>query len=131
MAQPPKCKEGYWTYGDINALLCIIKGEELAVMNMVSLDYPDIQSLRTMALEYGDFGEANKEIAQATGARNYNLKLKDILYSMKAVLNDEGTKMNISGIGNKMEVWEWISPEKVKELAEDRDDAEAPRLIIQ
>ena len=123
----PKCKEGYWTFGDVKAMVCLVKGNELAVKNIVSLDYPDIKSSWDMTLEYGNFGDAKKEITEVTGAQSYNVKLASSFFGLKAVLNTEGTQMNIWGFTNKMEIWNWITPEKVKEMAEDRDDAEAPR----
>ena len=122
-----QCKEGYWTHGDMKSRICFINGNELYVKNTISLDYPDITSIMAMTLEYGDFGDAKKEIAQATGSKAYNVKLKGWLYSFKAVLNDEGTKMNIWGFANKMEVWEWITPQRLEQIKLDRDDAEAPR----
>lgn len=122
-----KCKEGYWTFGDVRALVSIVKGNEMAVKNIISLDYPDIPASWVMTMEYGDFGEAKKEVAEATGVKTYNLKLKSTMFALKAVVNDEGTELTLWGFANKMEVWEWITPEMVKKMSEDRDDAEAPR----
>ena len=108
-------------------MVAVVKENQLSLKNLVCLDYPDIVATWVLTLEYGQFGEAKEEITKATGAKTYNVKLTGDIFDMKAVLNDEGTKMTMWGITNAMEVWEWITPQKAKEIAEDRDDAEAPR----
>ena len=120
-------REGYWNFGDVKSMLCVIKGKEMSAKNIVCLDYPDIQSSFSFNIDTGDFGMAKKEVTDATGVTNYNIHLKNNFLGLKAVLNDEGTKMTLWGFSNMMEVWEWITPETVKEMAEDRDDADAPR----
>ena len=30
----PKCQEGYWTFGEVKALLCMIQGDEIKIKNL-------------------------------------------------------------------------------------------------
>ena len=122
-------KDGYWSLGDVKAMLGVVKGNELSWKNIVCLDYPDdVPCQFVFQVETGDFGEPSKEVKEATGgASAYNIQMKGALYTLKAVINDDATKMTLMGIAGNMEVWTWITPEKVKEMAEGRDDAAAPR----
>ena len=110
-------------------MLGVVKGNELSWKNIVCLDYPDdVPCQFVFQVETGDFGEPSKEVKEATGgASAYNIQMKGALYTLKAVINDDATKMTLMGIAGNMEVWTWITPEKVKEMAEGRDDAAAPR----
>ena len=97
--------------------------------NLVALDYPDIEyGSVTLGCHYGNFGEARKEVAEATGQKDYNFKGESILFKAQGVLNAEGTKITTWGLSNKLEEWVWMDEDMIKEMKEDRDPYEAPRF---
>ena len=78
---------------------------------------------------YGDYGPAKKEIAEATGASNYNLAFAfgdKVMFH--GVVNEEGTEMTTWGFSNSVEVMKLLSSEEVERIREDRDPLDEPRL---
>ena len=96
--------------------------------NLICLDYPDIESTGfTLDCFYGNFGEARKEVADATGITDYNFMAKSVFVNSKGIINEEGTKITLWGMANKLEEWVWLDEEMIKELKDDRDPYDAPR----
>ena len=123
----PHCKEGYWTFGESKSMLNMIEGDKMSCKNIVCLDYPEIQGSFTLNVKYGDFGEAKKEVAEASGVSRYNVNFKGAWFGLSGCLNDDGTKIWLWGFSNKLETWEWITPTQLQALKDDRDDFFAPR----
>ena len=123
----PKCQEGYWTFGEVKALLCMIHGDEIKIKNLICLDYPDLPHTFVMTVHYGDFGEAHEDIKQATGRSKYNVRIKNEMWQLPCVLNEAGTNLHMWGWANKMEVWKFLSADDLLEMKDNRDDYLAPR----
>ena len=126
---PVPWKEGFFTMGPIKAIILQTSGSnQLKMKNLVALDYPDLEAGSTpLECNYGDFGEAKKEIADATGVKNNNIRVHNSMMDFKGVLNEEGNKMTMWGLGNAMEEWVWLDGDAIEEHKKDRDDFEAPR----
>ena len=78
---------------------------------------------------YGDYGPAKKEIADATGASNYNLAFAfgdKVMFH--GVVNEEGTEITTWGFSNSVEIMKLLSSEEVERIREDRDPLDEPRL---
>ena len=82
-------------------------------------------------LKFGDFGPARKEVAEATGADNYNLE-RTIAKVIKTygVINESGTEVTSWGFTNELEVMRWMSPKELQKLRDKRDDFNAPRYSL-
>ena len=42
-------------------------------------------------------------------------------------MNEDGTKITIWGMANKLEEWVWVDDEMIQRLKDDRDPYDAPR----
>ena len=82
-------------------------------------------------MKFGDFGPARKEVAEATGADNYNLE-RTIAKVIKTygVINESGTEVTSWGFTNELEVMRWLSPKELQKLRDKRDDFNAPRYSL-
>ena len=65
-------KEGYFKMGPFSSIILETSGNNLMLWkNLVILDYPDMKiGSIPMKCHYGNFGEAKKEIAEATGVKD-------------------------------------------------------------
>jgi len=96
---------------------------------MIALDFPDVESpMPTNTIKYGDFGEAGKEVAEATGAEKYNIEFVwEEVYKMPGVVNEDGTEITMwEDVSKVISTMKWLTPEKVEEMKEARDDMDAP-----
>ena len=94
--------------------------------NIIDFDFPDMKPIMEEAWKYGDFGPAKTELVEITGIQNYNIQIPSFFGTMPAVLNDEGDKIYFYGFTKKVDIMEWISPEDMDKLVEDREPADAP-----
>ena len=110
--------------------LLVLEGEKLLLKSFIALDYPDVEStLPPNSIKSGDFGAAQKEVAEATGAEKNNVELLWYgTYKMPGVINESGTEIHIwEDVSKKVDKMKWLTPEKVEEMKEARDDVNAPR----
>ena len=122
-----KLKQGYWKMGKEQGV-GIAEGERMTIKNFVSFDYPDIPGKWHFDLEFGDFGEARKELAEAAeGVTNLNVHLKSDFFSFKGIINDEGSQ--IMSWEAELITWNHIPEEELKRLMEDRTPYHAPRYF--
>ena len=134
MTNPPQKTQwqaGFWAVEKMSSTIFDVKGETWDMKSLIALDYPDMveRSMPASIMKYGDFGEARKEIAEATGADKYNM---DMLwwgaYKMNGVVNDSGTAIHYwDEIGKRVGVIKWLTPENLQVLKVDRDDIDTPR----
>ena len=129
MSTPVPWKEGFFKFGTIKAIILqTCGGNQLKMKNLVALDYPDLEvGSNPFDCSFGDFGEARKAVADATGVKNYNICIKNLMMEFKGVLNEEGTKITVWGLSNKLDEWVWLDDDAIEELKNDRDEFEAPR----
>ena len=71
-------REGFWKMGPFNANILQTSGNnKLLWKNLVALDYPDIEAgAFSIDCQYGNFGEARKEIFEATTQKDYNFQVR-------------------------------------------------------
>ena len=108
----------------------IFEGEKAEAKTMIALDFPDVESqMPTSTIKYGDFGEARKEVVEATGAEKYNVEfIWEEVYKMPGVVNEDGTEITMwEDVSKVISTMKWLTPEKVEEMKEARDDMDAPR----
>jgi len=106
-----------------------IEGEKADAKSLIALDYPDIEStMPPNIMKSGDFGATRKEIAEATGADTYNVEILWYgTYKMEGVVNETGTEICTWDVVSKqVDTMKWLSPEKLEELKEERDDVNTP-----
>ena len=123
-------REGYWKMDAFSSLIMETSGNNFLSFNLVALDYPRTSRARynhVMKCQFGNFGLARKEVAEATQADQYNFQMVDSFIKLKGVLNQEGTKITLWGTTNKLEEWFWLDEEMMERLRNDREPYEAPR----
>ena len=123
-------KEGFWKMEGFNAMLLKTCGaNQLSWKNLVALDFPHLENAwhNNLICKFGNKGKAREEIKSATGTEEYNIHIKSSFFDACGVLNEEGTKITIVGLTNKVEEWEWLDEERVNKLLENRDSYQAPR----
>lgn len=128
MAESAKWKNGFWSSEKMPSSITIINGEKSEIKNFIGLDHPDIEGGISSTMRFGDFGPARKEIADATGRKNYNVEVtigqKVKIYS---TVNESGTEITSWGFSNSLEVSRWMSPEMLEKMKENRDHFDTPR----
>ena len=123
-------RNGYWYMANMPAIVFIIEGEKAEAKTMIALDYPDIESkMPPNTIKSGDFGSARKEVEEATGADKNNVEIVWYgTYKMPGVLNETGTEIHMwDEVSKHVNTMKWLTPEKLEEMKEARDDADAPR----
>ena len=123
-------KNGYWTLSNMPSYIFIFDGEKAEAKTMIALDFPDVESqMPTSTIKYGDYGEARKEVAEATGTEKNNVEMVWYgTYKMPGIVNEEGTEIKMwDEVSKVINTLKWATPEKVEELKEARDDMDAPR----
>ena len=129
MSKETPWRNGFWSNAEMPSMVCVVDGNEMSMKYLIALDYPDLEGGMDSTIEFGDFGPTNKEMAEATGADRYNVQLTFfVTYKVQGVLNEAGTEIQQWQEPTKsVEVLKWLTPEKVEEMKEDRDDVNAPR----
>ena len=82
---------------------------------------------QTLKIKYGEFGEADPEIARASGEMFYNMELgaADGRVKKLGVVSADGKKITMKGDWG-ISCIEWITEEEAAELEEEGDPIEAP-----
>ena len=77
---------------------------------------------------YGDFGEANADVAKQSGKDRYNVKIIALggVWKPLAVLSDDGKTLTHYGIAHAVDVFQWMSEEEVAEFIDSGDPIDAP-----
>ena len=119
-------KNGYWNSIQNQAFFTIVDGNKTEFKGAVSLDHPDCKAFAIGTWTYGDFGKCSEDVAEASGAKNYNIEIANAWYKQMGVIDESGTKIYYTGLRNKLEIMEWCNEERLKAFREDRDPASAP-----
>ena len=88
-------------------------------------EYPEV----VMTFKHGDFREADKEVAEATGQKLSNVEIKYFTFGTDmvehGVVSDDGKRFTIKTM---MGLWtlEWITAEEAVRIANDGDPIDAP-----
>ena len=113
-----------------SSLIMETSGNNFLSFNLVALDYARTSKARynhVMRCQFGNFGLARKEVAEATQADQYNFQMVDSFIKLKGVLNQDGTKITLWGTTNKLEEWFWLDEEMIERMKNNREPYEAPR----
>ena len=120
-------KNGSWYNHGFRSVFQSVLGETVQGRNLICLDYPEIKPIFSGSWTSGDFGPVTSELGKMTGEKNYNIEFHDMyLGKMHGVLNKAGTKIHHLGFSKNIEVLEWLDPDEVKQLKNDREPADAP-----
>ena len=76
-------KQGLWKLGDMKAWILKTTGTTTMIMkNLITTDFPNINSGGLpFECELGNFGEAREQIKEATGQKDYNIKVNSAFYN--------------------------------------------------
>jgi len=93
---------------------------EVSGNNVKIPEYPDI----VMTITFGDFGEADPEVAEASGHSKYNVEMRYEAFGQSpvdhGVMEPTGEKMTFKTMFG-LWILEWITAEEAKRLANDGD----------
>ena len=124
---PTALKTGYWVDELQPANVILFSETGLKFFNINWLDHPDLHAevnKEEGKYEFGDFGPAKEEVAEASGQAVYNLQLDG---KHKVVLTGDGTEFFYWDNLLRVEKFKWISEETLDEIRENRDSLDAPR----
>ena len=129
MANTP-WQNGYWTVDRWPSTLFDVRGEKWSMKSLVALDFPDVEgSNQSCIMRSGYFGEARKEMIEATGSDKYNMEIIWWgAYKMYGIINDSGTAIHYwDEVSKTVGIIRWLTPENLEKLKENRDDMNMPR----
>ena len=128
-AAVPSWRSGIWfNEKQPNDVFVIDDEGNICTKPMISLDYPEIDASIPLSAKSGDFGPAEKAVADACGgATDYNVEvtLMPALPPVRGVLNEDGTEIVLSKHG--VEKMRWVSTEEIEALKERREHKDTPR----
>ena len=129
MSKETPWRNGYWSAQNMPASIFIIDGEKVHMKTLIGLDYPDLEGGFEHTIKSGNFGVTTKEVAEATGADCCNVQIDWFKkFKVNGVINETGTEIQQwSAHEKKISIMKWLTPDKVEELKEDRDDVNIPR----
>ena len=127
-------REGFWKMGNVKATILQTSGHRFEYKSLLVLDHPKLADLMPeerqkdgFDCKIGNFGRAREEIISATGMEDYNIDLTSPMINYKGVLNNEGTKITVWGLTNKLVNFVWMDEALLDQLKENRDPFDAPR----
>ena len=132
MSKQP-CLDGFWliesSYGNC---FHIVKGGKSQWKYLFELEYPDFElSSNVGSWTYGTYKETPKDIEEKTGAAHFNLEIKfnktwtEHLHYQYGVVNEDGKSVIFLNMSGKMDTMTLLTPEKLKELLEAREDQDS------
>lgn len=121
-----KWKTGYWVDKQRPAFFWHMTETTIKHDNVIMLEHPDLslEQENWKPVELGQFGPARKEVAEASGQEEYNIK---VFGKAEGVLSADGSKMYFWGDNHKVAVQEWVSEEQMKAILDERDHIDSPR----
>ena len=122
-------KNGYYQNVKFTPQIQKVEGGNVLMKQVVSFDFPEIESTGKGTWTFGDFGPASKEVELASGGmKNYNIEMKynDGKRKGFGVLTNDGKNVYSSSFGKNVDCLKWISNEDLKEFLDSRDPLEAP-----
>ena len=120
-------RNGYYQARDFKTCLYLVDGENTKMQGACGPpSNPDIP-VYNGTWKFGDFGEAHPDVAKESGKSHYNVQMTlwGGVFSPKAVVSDDGTKLFHYGIAHGPDVFEWMSEEEVEEYKKSGDPIES------
>ena len=99
---------------------------------MTCVDYPHLEGEYQVPIKFGEYGPARKEIVEATGSTEYNLKLEffyDYYPETGGVINESGTEITFWGGSDSIEVLKWVSDKDFEKMKSELDHKDKPRWV--
>ena len=122
-------KNGYYRMQGLPSFIFTVQGEHVMQEGVSgkATNHADIP-LNYGTWKFGDFGEAQADIAKVAGKKNANIEynLWGGLIAGKGIVSDDGKKVTFWGVANAVDTFEWESEESIKALKESGDPADAP-----
>ena len=121
-------KNGYYHSRGIPSRIYYVEGEHIIMYSASGkpsnvYDNPRCKGTWT----YGDFGDAQSEIALESGKSRYDVKMttSGLLCPSDLVLSNDGKRLYFYGAMNCVDVLEWMSEEEFNKFIESGDSADA------
>ena len=128
-------KDGPWQSNTFMSDVMFVEGNVVKNRNVAYLDHPTLIPPTEEASGFwhsGNFGPARQEIVNATGENDYNWKYVEGNHAaMFGVLDENGTKVTLWGIGNCLEILELSTLEKISENREPANEPSNPYVQAQ
>ena len=87
-------KNGYYHMRGMPSMLYLVEGENILVHPASGKPQKTTPSMKG-SLKYGDFGEANEDVAKESGKSRYNVQMVcwEGMWKPKLVLSDDGKRI--------------------------------------
>eukprot|EP00090_Calanus_glacialis_P002740 TRINITY_DN12044_c0_g1_i3.p1 TRINITY_DN12044_c0_g1~~TRINITY_DN12044_c0_g1_i3.p1 ORF type:complete len:331 (+),score=83.34 TRINITY_DN12044_c0_g1_i3:73-993(+) len=125
MADPKeysRLKDGHYKITGNWYKVLLVEGEAATAIGTIIGDIP-------VAIEYGEFGEADPKISETTGQSTYNAEVTvtndGATFKERGVITENGVKLTTKSMMGICE-YEWITEEEAAELQADGDPIDAP-----
>ena len=118
-------KDGFYKLNTMNTNIFVVKGE---TVQMETLQGPVDNEFALGTWKFGDFGEADTEVAKASGKKNNNVELNlwNGVWKTKGVLSDDGSSITVQTLTNEIGKFEWMSDEECNAFKNTGDPHDAP-----
>ena len=120
--------DGFWLIEGSPNSLHFVKGGKSHWKYLFELEYPDFElSSNIGSWIYGTYKETPKDIEKKTGADHFNLEIKylDGTFTLYGVVSEDGKSVVFLNMSGKMDTMTLLTPEKIKELLEAREDQDS------
>ena len=121
----PKWKTGYWINRKAPAYYWHMTDNGVKQDNITMLEHQDLSISQNKSVELGQFGPAIKEVADASGRKEYNIKIGNT----NGVLSKDGSKIYYWGEDHKVTTQEWVSDDQLRSIMDQRDHIDNPRYL--
>ena len=111
-------EKGYYKSNIVGAYIFVIDGKQCKMENLAHFGVRSCH-LFDGTISVGDFGPAPKELQEATGQKNYNIKFdlgKGSIFLLYGILGNDRKSLTITGIYQDVEHLTWITKDEIKEL---------------
>ena len=118
--------DGTYRCKSLPKVLCVVEGENVTLKGFGILETGE-RCKGTW--KYGEMGEANEAVAEATGKKIYNvdMSLYQGWFDGKGVVSEDGKKITFwNNASNQLDAYELMTEDELQDLENNCDSAEAP-----
>jgi len=117
--------DGHYTCKVQPTLTLLVEGENII------MDTPNIKEGDELAKgcwKYGDFGEADSAVTEATGEKfnNWYMDCFGGMLKMKGVLSEDGKKITFINMLKEVDTYQWVTEDEFAAFMDSGDPADAP-----
>lgn len=120
--------DGIYKLNNLNSTVFIVTGEKVKMESLAGGGL-DESSFSVGTWKFGEFEEANPEVAKYTGKKNNNvdITLWGAKWKIRGVVSDDGKKVTIwRTSSNELDSFNWMSEEDYAAFKDSGDPADAP-----